>query len=158
MTLEQVRGNAAPDIYPRHVLEPCLDALVLFAAGFHGSQDAIWCAEAGLQATCVDLNHERLGEMVLAYPEGWEYVHADAYAYIARTLRTWDVVTVDCSTGAFDRCAALASTFCGLANRTVVLGSRAAPELDLPDGWRVTDTMKRTDYRGGTFWTVIGRC
>ena len=155
VTLEQVRMGAAPEMFPRQVLDRCVDALDLFAAGFHGNQDAIWIAEAGLRATCVDTDHEKLGAMVLAYPEGWEYVHGDAYAYIATTRRTWDVVTVDCPTGHFDRCAALAPRFCELANRAVVLGSRVSPALALPEGWKVTQRLHRSHYAGGTYWTVI---
>jgi hypothetical protein len=158
VTLEEVREKAAPDTFPRHVLDGCDTGLVLFAAGFHGCQDAIWLAEAGVRATCVDVDHGKLGEMVLAYPEGWEYVHGDVFAYTSgawERSQTWDVVTIDCPTGAFERCARLASRWCDLARQTVVLGSVRDPELRVPGGWSVTETVHRSDYKGGTYWTVL---
>lgn len=158
VTLERVRASASPRLFPRYVLNGCHDALVLFAAGFHGAQDAVWIAEAGMQATCVDVNHKMLGEMVLAYPEGWEYVHGDAFVYAENTERRWDVVTVDCPTSLFDRCASRVELWTTLAQRAVVLGTGIGTEVDPPAGWRVTEVLPRSLFQGGVYWTVLEPC
>lgn len=155
VTLPDIRDEQEARIFPRHVLEGCETGLVLFAAAWYGKQDAVWLAEAGIRATCVDTNGGRLDAMALAYPDDWEFVVGDAFGYASRTRRRWDVVTVDCPTGAFDRCAGLAATWCGLARRVVVLGSGPAPELDLPVGWNVAERIRRSNFRGGTYWTVL---
>lgn len=158
VTLERVRANANPDLYPRRVLEGRNSALVLFAAGFHGAQDAIWINDAGMTATCVDVNHKMLGEMVLAYPMTWEYVHGDAFEYAELTERQWDVVTIDCPTSLFDRCSEELPLWCALARRAVVLGTGIGTEVDPPAGWKVTEVVPRSRFQGGVYWTVIEPC
>ena len=158
VTLEQIRRGAGERLYPRHALAGCEDALVLFAAAFHGQQDAIWIAEAGMRATCVDLDGEKLNEMVLAYPEGWEYVTGDAFQYALMTERTWDVVSIDCPSNLFERCAELLPMWCLLARKAVVLGCGTDTDLAAPEGWQITDRVHRSRNYGGTYWAVIERC
>lgn len=158
MTLEMVRAGAAPGLYPRHVLDGCETALVLFAAAFHGQQDAVWMADAGLKATCVDVDAARLNEMAVAYPDGWEYVVGDAFEYAMLTERRWDVVSVDCPTNLFGRCAEMLPVWCLLAGRAVVLGTGVGTEVDPPGGWRITGTVPRSQFQGGVYWTVIEPC
>lgn len=153
-----VTVDADVALYPTDVLEGCESALVLFAAAFYGRQDCAAIATAGLTATCVDHDHEKLGAMVLAYPEGWEYVHGDAYRYAQATRRRWDVVSLDPFTNQMQTCANLLPWWCGLANRAVVLGTGVGTEVVAPTGWRVTDRTRRSGFAGGTFWTVLQPC
>lgn len=156
VTLEQIRDAGTG--YPTDVLDGCESALVLFAAGFHGRQDAVFMADAGLAATCVDTDAVKLGEMVLAYPEGWEYVVGDAYAYAENTLRFWDVVSVDPFSNQFQECADQLELWCSLAMHAVVLGMGAYTTYEVPAGWRGRKTMQRSRNFGGVWWAVFTRC
>lgn len=156
VTLEQVRAQSAPELYPRHVLPGCSSALVLFAAAWHGKQDAVWIADAGLTATCVDVDDDRLNEMADAYPDDWEFVAADVFDYTARTPRQWDVVTIDCPTNLFDRCADLLPLWCLLARRAVILGCSVFTDVVPPAGWATSERLRRSDFRGGVDWAVMG--
>jgi hypothetical protein len=158
VTLEQVRYEAAGEVFPVAALEDCETALILFAAAFHGRQDAIWMADEGLTGTCVDSDAEKLGAMVLAYPQGWEYVVGDAYVYAQQTRRRWDVVSVDAYTNQFQRAADQLELWCSRANRSVILGTGVATKVEPPAGWQVTDVLQRSMYQGGVFWTVLERC
>lgn len=158
LTLEQIRSEKDGEVYPRSVLRRCETALVLFAAGFYGRQDAFWIAEAGLAATCVDIRPGRLAVMAGLYPDGWEFVQADAFAYARRARaegRSWDLVSVDCPSGMFDRCAAVAEKWCSLAKIAVVLGSGEYTRVEPPDGWRLAGRKRRSDFAGGVYWTVM---
>lgn len=157
VTLDKIRAHSDPRVFPHHLLGGKETALVLFAAGFHGAQDAIWVHDAGLTATCVDQDAAKLGEMILAYPEGWEFVCGDAFEYANLTQRKWDVVTIDCPTNLFGRCADAIDLWCSLAWEAVVLGT-GDYDVAPPDGWRVADTIGRSSYRGGVYWTVLVRC
>jgi len=153
-TLETVRQEAGR--FPRRALTGCRDALVLFAAGFHGSNDAIWIAEAGLHAVCVDLDSRKLGEMGGIYPAGWEFVTADAIAYATLTERRFDVVTVDWSTDWFHRADELLPLLCGLARHAVIVGTDKR-RVQAPDGWTVAQRLRRSGFNGGVYWTVLRR-
>lgn len=158
VTLDRIREPRAERLYPVDVLAGCESALVMFAAAFHGRQDAVWIADAGLRATCVDRDAGQLGEMVLAYPEGWEYVTGDAFAYAAATSRTWDVVSLDPPTSLFDICASLTHLWCSLARRAVIVGTGVGTEVDPPAGWQITETRARSNFQGGVYWTVLQPC
>lgn len=161
MTLDDIRVRAIDNSYPVDVLEDCETALVLFAAGFHGAQDGIFIADAGLTATCVDVRPERLNDMAAVYPSSWEFVVADAYVYAAECAAApykWDVLSIDCPSDAFDRCATMVDTWCDLARRAVILGSGPTTIVDPPYGWEVTDKRYRSGFRGGVYWTVIEKC
>lgn len=158
MSLDLMRELGSADRYPLHALEGCESALVLFAAAFHGIQDAVWIADAGLTATCVDVDARRLGEMVLAYPEGWEYVPGDAYVYATLTERVWDVVSLDPSSGQFQACADRLELWCSRARHVVILGCGDDTEIVVPDGWTLTEKLWRSRFSGGVFWAVLERC
>jgi hypothetical protein len=158
LTLERVRAGASPALYPRHLLVGSESALVLFAAAFHGQQDAVWMAEAGLAATCVDHDHEKLGQMVLAYPEGWEYVYGDVFEYAVRTSKRWDVVSIDCPSNLFDRCAELMPLWCRIARKAVVVGSGRQFMFHQPEGWRFSDSVFRSHNYGDVYWRVFQPC
>lgn len=154
-TLEEIRDLQAGAAYPGFVLEGCDNALILFAAGFLGKQDAYWVAEAGLRARCVDLDVEKLGEMRGLYPADWSWRCADVWEYA--DARQYDVVSLDPWTQDFQRCADMLPKWCGLAKRAVVLGTGATTEVLAPTGWRISDVRKRSDYDGGVYWTVLER-
>jgi len=143
------------DIYPTDLLTGCETALVLFAAAFGGRQDAAFIADAGLAATCVDQDGDRLLEMAINYPAGWEFVHRDVYEFVREETRRWDVVSADPWTTQFDRCADLLPTLCRLARRAVILGTGPGTILGAADGWRETSRVHRSDYRGGTYWATV---
>ncbi len=159
VTLDDIRREDDSALYPSSILEGCESALVLFAAGFLGRQDCVAVADAGLTATCVDNDHARLGAMVLAYPERWEYVHGDAFAYARMTRRQWDVVSLDPFTNQFQRCADELELWCSLARRFVVLGVGIRTHLPvIPAGWLAHTQQMRSGFNGGVLWQVLERC
>jgi hypothetical protein len=155
--LEQIPRDAA---FPVTRLAGLEDALVLFAAAWHGKQDAVFLADAGIVGTCVDLDETKLDEMRAIYPASWSFSQADAFHY-ARTWRTagrrWDAATIDCPTNLFDRCAAELPLWCDVARRLVVLGCGRRTHIDPPDGWALVDVVQRSSFRGGVQWAVIER-
>lgn len=158
-TLEAIRDAEGGELYPRHVLIGCETALVLFAAGFWGRQDAYWVAEAGLRATCVDTDGERLEQMRALYPGGWDFAEADAYAFAEATGQMWDLVSIDCPTNHFERCADLVPLWCEIARQAVVLGTnrQLAREINPPAGWEKTEIRYRSDFAGGVYWATLER-
>lgn len=158
-TLEEIRDEEAGASYPCDVLAGCRTALVVFAAGFFGRQDAYWVAEANLRATCIDVDADRLDAMAAVYPTGWDFLEADAYVWAPRQTGRWDVVSVDCPTGHFERCADLLPTWCRLAGHAVVLGTGPNHEtLVIPEGWRLAEVRRRSNYVvGGVWWAVLER-
>lgn len=158
VNMDELRAATENDTtYPTAHLTDCRDALVLFAAAFGGRQDAYWIAQAGLQATCVDHDDGLLGAMVLAYPHGWEYVHADAFLYASTTARLWDVVSIDCPTNLFGACADALPLWCELARKLVVLGSDDRT-LTPPAGWEMVERRFRSANYGGVYWQVLRPC
>jgi hypothetical protein len=143
-------------------------ALCIFCAEWLGMQDAYWVAKAGLVGTCVDLQGAKLEQMRELYPEGWEFVEADAYVYAEAAVEAdlwWDVVSLDPWTNQFERCADLIGTWTALARKLVVLGHgnyrltlpyRLTPP-EAPQGWTLVETIKRSDFRGGVYWLVFAR-
>ncbi len=143
--------------FPLELLEDSETALVLFAAGFLGVQDAVWIRDAGLTATCVDTDPEKMASMKPLYPDDWEFVEQDAYAFAhwETERRQWDIVTADPWTGHMDTCARFLKEWCRLARKAVVLGTGVGTVVEAPEGWKVTGTRRRSDYDGGVFWTVL---
>lgn len=156
LTLEDIRSEVDGLAYPREILPECGDALVLFAAGFLGRQDAFWICDAGLTAICVDARLKPLHEMASVYPADWQFVLGDVYELVAfDALATADLVSIDCPSGHFDRCADLIGHWCNLARRYVVLGTAADIDLALPDGWTEVERRYRSDFAGGVYWAVL---
>lgn len=153
-TVEEIRAGGDRALFPTEVLDGCRSALVLFAAAFLGRQDACWIEEAGITATCVDNDRQRLDEMLRVYPEDWTFVLGDVFDYLATSLHRYDLVTVDCPSNMFDRCSDLAEGWCRLARHTVVLGTAPGARLAAPDDWRVTRTIRRSTIAN---WTVLER-
>jgi hypothetical protein len=157
VTLDQIHDPAGADLFPRYVLKGCETALVLFAAAFHGRQDAYWVQEAGLTGTCVDTDAGKLAEMTDVYPADWEFVIGDVFEYASSTGRTWDVVTVDCPTNLFAACADALLLWCELADRAVVLGCGPNTPVLPPAGWMLTERRFRSGNFGGVYWAVLER-
>lgn len=153
VTLDDLRDLDAGAAYPGFVLDGAETALVLFAAGFLGRQDAYWIADAGLRARCVDEDAEKLAEMRDLYPADWSWRAADVWSW--SDPKVYDVVSLDPWTQDFQRCADMVGKWCSLARRAVVLGTGVTTTVLAPTGWQVTDARKRSDYDGGVFWTVL---
>lgn len=157
-TMSEIRDD--PQRFPRDILRDSKTALCVFAAEWHGRQDAYWLYEAGLTTTCVDLNDQKLDEMKRVYPDTWQFHSVDAFTFVQESagLR-WDVVTADPFTGEMmDRCHFDLKRWCGLANETVIMGSTAAQRIPKgPPGWRIEDIVTRSSFGGGVFWTVLRR-
>ena len=147
-----------PRTFPREALVGSKTGLCVFAAEWHGRQDAYWLYEAGITATCVDVNGRKLEEMRRIYPDGWEFVESDAFEF--SPAERFDVVTLDPFTGdAMERCHRDLALWCSRANNAVIMGSTAAQPLRrAPAGWRIADTVHRSDFGGGVFWTVLKPC
>ena len=145
-------------LYPREALRGLRTALVGFCAAFLGRQDCAWIEDAGLVATCVDLDADRLDEMRELYPGEWSFVCDDIYRY-AKTLYAFgyqfDLVSLDPPTNQFTRCADNAELWCALARRLVVLGTGRYTSLVVPDGWALSSTHYRSDFQGGVYWTTL---
>lgn len=153
--LEQIRQDGDTS-YPRELLDGCGDALLLFAAGFLGRQDGIWIADAGLTAVCVDVRASLLHEMAAVYPADWQFVCADIYQLIDRgELPPADLVSVDCPSGHFQRCADLLDKLCALARRYLVLGCGCDTEVFPPGGWTLLERRYRSPFAGGTYWAIL---
>ena len=160
LTLDAVRAESAPHRFPQHVLKGCESALVLFAAAFHGRQDAVWMADAGLKATCVDTDRIKLHEMKAAYPARWKFVEADAFLFArdnAELPPQWDVVSLDPWSSLFQRVADALPLWCSLARRAVLLGTGVGTDVVVPEGWRVSEVLERSGFKGGVYWTVLER-
>lgn len=160
-SLADVRDPDGDKSYPNHILDGAETALIMFCAAFWGRQDAYHVAAHGLHGTCVDTDGAKLEEMRAVYPAGWEFHEQDAFAFTAQAVmeeRQWDIVSLDPFTDKFDRCADLVETWCGLATRAVLLGTGEYTVMVEPEGWRVTERRKRSDFHGGIYWTVLEPC
>ena len=162
MTFEDIENLYCGSVYPNLEEYAGGTALCLFCAEWLGMQDAYWVAKAGLKGTCVDLQDGKLLSMALRYPDGWEFTYDDVYDFAPRAVsegRQWDVVTLDPWTGQFQQCADLMGTWTALARKVVILGHgnyRLTPP-EAPEGWTLSQTIKRSDYKGGIYWLVFTR-
>lgn len=154
--LTAVKTAAGP--YPTRLLEREGSALLLFGAAFLGANDGIHIRDAGMYATVVDTDEQRLAEMRELYPATWVFVHDDAIEYAARARdKSFDIVSVDCYTGNASRlCLSMAPEWARLARRVVVV-TAGRGDLDEPfappDGWR-SWVMRRTPLAQ---WLVMER-
>lgn len=156
VTLDEIRSEQDARLFPQWVLEGAETALVLFAAAFMGKQDAAWVEKAGMHGTCVDLDEAKLLQMAEMYPPDWDFITADVFEWTNRLEGpVADVVTVDCPTNLFDQCGELVHVWCGLARKAVVLGTGIKSRTRPPTGWRIQDSVYRSSFAGGTWWTVL---
>lgn len=156
VTLDELRR--AGSVYPTRHLKRAETALVLFSSAFLGRQDAIFMLDAGISATCVDSDAQKLEEMRKLYPWEWNFVHDDVYRFAAVTEQEWDVVSLDPPTNQSSLCAEMMHLWCALARQTVVLGgvSETHAQIKPPKGWRkLPKPLLRSTFMGGIFWTVL---
>lgn len=154
--LEAVSLRARP--YPAHLLPEGGTGLVLFAAAFMGHNDAIHFARKEMTATCVDRDRFHLRQMSRLYPQGWEFVHADAWHYAQQAAdegRRWDAVSADTYLGeAAERSLRSLELWCSLADRIVTATIPASHHgADVPDGWSAF-LLPRSDNAS---WLVLTR-
>jgi len=156
-SLDDVRDPdiGAIHLYPRHALRGLETALCLFAARWHGRQDAYWLAEAGLRTTCVDLDGDRLREMMAVYPDDWAFRQMDAWDFANTTPVGYDVVSLDPFTFDFDRCHADLGLWCSLARHAVIMGCEIDTEIVAPAAWQEVNRVFRSHYAEGVEWVVL---
>lgn len=160
LSLHAIRDESSGEVYPRYLFERARTALVLFAAGFYGKQDAYWIQEAGMVATCVDLDAEKLAAMQAIYSPGWEWHATDVFGFAATAHhqgRHWDLVSLDPPTGLFDATATLLPVWCQLADQAVVMGAGKDTKIEAPPGWVERAWRPRSMFRGGVYWVVLER-
>lgn len=156
-TLDDVRDpDDARDLFPRDVLEGAEMALCLFSAAFWGRQDAYWMAEAGIKTTCVDLDGDKLREMMAVYPKDWAFRQMDAWElHPDKTPVRYDVVSLDPFTDLFQRVADSLPQWCALALQAVILGHGTDTVVVPPEGWQITERIHRSTFSGGVWWSVL---
>lgn len=138
VTTEELRARAGQ--YPTGVLRGTESALILFGAAFLGVNDAIHFAKAGIaRVTVVDIDETRLERMRPLYPDSWEFVAADAFAFADERRdegMLYDLVSADPFSDLMPRCRESLPTLCALARRFVVLGVEHGLTPAAPPGWR----------------------
>lgn len=155
--LARIAADARP--FPFQLLEECETGLCLFAAAFHGRNDAIHFAMSGVRTTCVDRDGSRLADMRAVYPEDWAFVEADAWTYAEAARReevVWDAVCVDPFTGdAMDRSMETIDLWLSLARRVAIIGTTTFPYAP-PALWNVR--VKWVRRAQGVYWMALERC
>jgi hypothetical protein len=66
-------------------------------------------------------------------------------------------VSCDPFTNQFTACADHIETWCRLARHVVILGTGTDTIVNPPAGWEITQTIKRSEYAGGVYWTCLER-
>jgi len=159
--------TAPPDIntisvqarpYPSYLLPKEGTALALFAAGFHGWNDAIHFARQGLRGECVDVDEMKLHEMQAVYPDGWEFTVSDAFEFAEKHagVEQWDVVSVDPFLGDMgERVLDSFYLWVSLARQLVTITVPATTRrvVNVPEGW-TTSFFPRSSYAA---WMVLRR-
>jgi hypothetical protein len=155
LTMEEISRQARP--YPSYLLPRGGTALSLFSAGFHGWNDAIHMARSEMCVDCVDTDSDKLFEMSLVYPAGWEFHAEDAWEYAEREAarkRTWNVVSVDPFMGdAAERAWQTLYLWCKLARDLVTLTVHSDTHLNVPEGWKSSFFPRSSDVA----WLVLRR-
>jgi len=100
--------------------------------------------------------------MMPHYPKGWKWLTADVFDSAPLWIyngRKYDVVSLDPFSNLFRKCAYMAHMWCQLSNRVVIMGSSLATHglVIPPRGWTKHDPLKRSDFNGGTYWTILER-
>lgn len=153
--LRRVVAQARP--YPAHLLPFGGSALALFAAAFHGQNDVIWFAQAGMTATCVDIDADKIADMALTYPIDWDFRCRDAWAFAERARTCgdmWDVVSVDTFTGdAEDRSVDSLELWTSLARSLVTVTVTPRVKYRIPEGW----CAWLHERAPGVSWLVLNR-
>lgn len=151
-------------VFPTDLVRAEDRCLVLFAAAFGGVQDAVPLRDAGVrEATCVDIDKEKLDAMRPSFPESWRFVQGDAFEVV---FRGWehDVVSADPWSGDLEErvwrelVPALLKTKArllvfGVTSPNFVFALRTLAENEV----NYFDLRKRSDFQGGCWWIVVPR-
>lgn len=153
VTREELRARAAP--YPTEILAGCESALVLFGAAFLGVNDAIHFANAAIRAvTVVDIDGAKLDTMRPLYPSEWEFISADAFAFVGDRQTAgarYDVVSADPFTSLMPRVREAVPALCALAGHAVVVGVERGQQIATPPGWH----HRRVERSDLADWIVL---
>lgn len=157
--------------YPRHLLDDCDSALLLFCSGRMGAADGHWVREAGItDATCVDWDGATLEPFANEYPREWTYIEADVFEWAPNQYargHSWELVSADAPSQYGDRLREMLPIYCELADKYVVAtlantGPGAVIIPDPPEGWRyIGEPIWRTEYQSEgdelsrKFWWLV---
>lgn len=174
-SLDEVRAAADPASFPMQVLAGHPRTVSFFSAAFHGRNDCIHLADAGVtDALLVDIDETKLGQMRALYPPTWRYAAGDAYV-VAESLRaageTFDLVVVDAWQSDAARALDALPVWLRLSRQRVLvtlprawLDARGlAAEAGAVETWlrghgcdvRVASLHFRADWTGGVWWLVV---
>lgn len=150
-------GVVTNDVYPD--VSGLATAFVGFAGGNEGRQDCAHIAAAGILATCVDNHMGRLDGMPALYPDRWAFLVRDVYNEAALRVAAgerFDLVSLDPYTNQMQECADRLDLWTQLATKKIVMGTVRDTWLPLDlDGWQIADTIQRSTFNGGVYWTVL---
>jgi hypothetical protein len=176
VNVNDIRERSTAGSFPIAALEKADTACLLFCAGFHGSNDAIFVHDAGINhAVLVDNDFTKLSEMQGAwanYQDDWEFKLDDAYDFVQVAGRRYDVIVADPWTGHINRAMTMLAVWHRYAARALIIGvtkvflgeHEQPPTLAGFNIWlhsafpslpEATDLHQRSDYRGGVYWAVI---
>lgn len=95
MSIPSSLADISPGYPFPYPLSGVRSALVLFAAGWYGKNDAYWIAMADVpEVTCIDIDEEKMSIMEDIYPIDWNFIVGDVFQY--EFDREWDIITADC--------------------------------------------------------------
>lgn len=165
LTLDDVRRESRPDLFPVAALDGCRTALAIFSAAFYGRQDVIHLWDAGLDVIAVDTDVKKLRLMQSLYssePHPLAVRVVDAGEFMTRAFsveKSWDVVTFDPWTQTIAKLWAGLPHFSILAARVLIVGATAVEvaEARSLEGFSGPVFLKRSDHAGGIFWAVFKR-
>lgn len=181
MTAAAILADANPSTFPTDLLVGAESAIAFYGAGFLGRNDVIHLWNARLpDVAVIDTDEGKLMEMARLYERPtWLWRPVDA----VETAREWaasgvkvDIVTVDPWTAGTRESLYRLPLWLSLTKRALVIGVCADwfaglhldATLEAFNGWRegthwngeptppaATRLVKRSDYRGGTYWAVF---
>lgn len=153
-TFRDVSAQARP--YPSYLLGDKVTALALFAAGFHGWNDVVHFARAGMRCECVDVDEQKLLEMQAIYPDTFEFTVEDAWRFAEKHVGVdqWDVVSVDPFLGdAAEAAWDSLYLWVGLARHLLTLTVTTDTHLNVPEGWTCSFFPRTSNVA----WMVLRR-
>lgn len=165
-----VQSRMTPDTeglaYPTRILEGCESGLLLFASGRGGQTDG-WAFSDLSPVVAVDWDHGTLERLKKAAPSHWDFILEDAFEFAQTYGSQFDVVSVDAPSHFAPTLIEHIPLWLSIAGKAATITvyrhcfagqpSLQAPELEAPNGWRFTDLIKRSEFRGGIYWLVAER-
>ncbi len=154
-TFDQI--NAKAQVYPSYLLPTGGTALSLFSAGFYGRNDVIHFVRSGMKVECVDVDSDKLWDMVAVYPAPFAVHVDDAWEFAESAVqkgRQWDVVSVDPFMGdAAEKAWETLYLWTQIARNLVTLTVATSTKLNVPEGW-TSSFFPRNDR---VAWMVLQR-